>query len=293
MVTLLSLASAAAFASSDIRLQYTSQPKNPTMKINTDRLTVDSTGVVTRETVDTQTGTVLASHVVKQLEASEVDRLNGLVEQARGGQIATIFHPIHCKAISALYQTYTADNGKVFLAKETLCQDPTINTSAAAQALVSTLKGLLRQPRDTERTAMRIPFRPEITPTLYQCEGAEGTKVGYTTSSLAGKPTFSVTFKGQKPVLPPFPKIQRETSTLGDLVSVTDNHMVPVDGPSVIYTLVLPNVVLAEATAQAEFKTQLVRTSVVNPFFHARHYSGPLRLNTFVEVQCKASHVVF
>ena len=133
-----------------------------------------------------------------------------------------------------------------------------------------------------------------VRPTVYNCTGAGNTSIGYTTTSFAGKPTFNVAFKGEEGRVAG-QKINFDNSRIGNLVSVSDFHMVPVDGPEVRYTLILPNVSLANTSEHADFNAMLVRTSVANPFFHSAPgaFTGTIENNDFAEVNCRAEFVVF
>ena len=137
-----------------------------------------------------------------------------------------------------------------------------------------------------------LGFADGVRPNSYTCQG-DKTEVNYSSTSLAGKPMMSVVFTGQSVKLPSFPEIQRMTSPIGNLLTVTDNHLVPVDGPSIRYTLVLPRVVLGDRMSEERFKTQVVKTSVVNPFFRPRPFNGVEEINQFVEVECVAQSLVF
>lgn len=135
--------------------------------------------------------------------------------------------------------------------------------------------------------------RPEaVRPNMYTCE-LGNTSVHYTTSSIVGKPTFSVTFQGKTPKLNAFPEINVQTTRIGNLVSVTDAHMALVDGPTIRYTLVLPSTFLNSNQEQAEFETVVVRTSVPNPFMHPQSFTGVVEHNVYENVKCTAQQVFF
>lgn len=134
--------------------------------------------------------------------------------------------------------------------------------------------------------------RGGVLPNMYECRGPEA-KVGYTTTSFVGKPTFHVEIKDEDVKLPAFPEINVERTRIGNLVSVTDNHMVPVDGPTVRYTLVVPTIQLKDGSSSEEFKTVLVRTSVGNPFMRPTPFTGFVEHNEFHDVTCTAQRVFF
>lgn len=132
--------------------------------------------------------------------------------------------------------------------------------------------------------------RATSTADLFNCQGEKGTTVSYSTTSFVGRPELSIKFQGEEVKAT---GLTSQPSPMGTLVTVTDNHMVPVDGPSLRYTLVVPQVVLANNTAQATFKTSLVRTSLANRLFGPATYSGPIENNQVETLTCQASFVVF
>lgn len=133
-------------------------------------------------------------------------------------------------------------------------------------------------------------LRPEVQPTMYECESKQGTKVGYTTTSFVGKPTFSVDFRGQDADLPSFPELKYQHTVLGNLITASDFRHSLVDGPILHYTLVLPKVILKDTVSQEVFDTLVIKTSESGgrrlPYGTFSHSSAD-------EVKCVASYVVF
>ncbi|MBI4402846.1 MAG: hypothetical protein HY537_01720 [Deltaproteobacteria bacterium] len=134
-----------------------------------------------------------------------------------------------------------------------------------------------------------LAYERPLSPTMYTCRGSQGTTVGYTTTSIIGTPTFHVTYKGQEAK---HGDIKTMDTAIGKLVTVEDNHLVPVDGPSIRYSLVVPHISLIGMGNVVTFDTLLVKTTVNNPFFRPLP-SGQDQFNDFVEVSCKAEYVVF
>ena len=133
--------------------------------------------------------------------------------------------------------------------------------------------------------------REGVTPNLFHCEGPEATIVSYTTTSFTGQPTMSVNFKDHGHFTAQ--EIRLEHTGIGSLVSTDDDHLVPVDGPTVRYTLLLPFVQLNAKADPATFSTGVIRTPVSNPFMHAPLSQGSVQHNEFVDVACTAQRVFF
>ena len=130
------------------------------------------------------------------------------------------------------------------------------------------------------------------TPNKFDCVGENNTQVSYTSTSFVGKPTMSVTFRGKTAKIGSMPEIKSQQTLLGTLLTATDNSMVPVDGPSVRYTFVLPKVTLRD-DKPTEFQAVVVRTSVANPFFRPTPYAGAIENNQVEELKCEAERVFF
>jgi len=129
-------------------------------------------------------------------------------------------------------------------------------------------------------------------PNNFVCEGAGKTSVSYSTTSLFGKPEFSVTFRGEEVATSEL-EIKTTNTGIGTLVQVSDFHMVPLDGNEVRYNLVVPTVYLASQGTAEKFESVLVRTSVTNPFFRPTPGAAVVENNEFVTVQCQAERVFF
>ncbi len=125
----------------------------------------------------------------------------------------------------------------------------------------------------------------------FVCKGEQNTQVSYDATSITGKPLMHVTFRGEEARLNSA-AITRTVTNIGTLVQGVDNHMVPLDGPTVRYNLVLPIVVLGSNGAAEKFETILVQTSVANPFFGPRPFTGTVEHNEFVTVECTAEQVI-
>lgn len=134
--------------------------------------------------------------------------------------------------------------------------------------------------------------RGGIEPTMYECRGANSTEVSYTTTSFIGSPTFHATFRGETAKFPSQPEVKVAETLMGRLVTVEDNRLVPVDGPTIRYTLVIPRIELESAVSKPTVDGILVKTSVANPFFRP----NPLEVFEQIDaepVQCSASLVLF
>jgi hypothetical protein len=127
---------------------------------------------------------------------------------------------------------------------------------------------------------------------LFNCTGENGTNLTYSSTSFIGRPQLNVQFRGTDPKVDPN-SLKLQPTLVGTVVTVTDTHMVPVDGPTVRYSLVVPQVVLSSSERTAKISTVAIKTTVANPFFHSM--SGPqiIERNDFVSVECTAEAVVF
>jgi len=124
---------------------------------------------------------------------------------------------------------------------------------------------------------------------MFTCEAGD-TQVSYTTTSFIGKPTMSVTFQGVNAKLNG--DVRSEKTVLGRLVSSDDNHLVPVDGPTIRYAIFIPNVKLVDNATPVDFETVALRTTIVNPFFAPRG-SQSFTNTESVNVKCNAQFVWF
>ncbi len=131
-----------------------------------------------------------------------------------------------------------------------------------------------------------------ITPNQFVCEGEGNTQLIYSVTSITGKPQFNVTFRGET-VKAPLTTFQTTQTGMGTLVQLTDNHLVPLDGNTVRYNLVLPTVFLDSSATPEKFETMLVKTDVANPFFRPTPTAAVVENNEFVTVQCTAQRVFF
>lgn len=130
-------------------------------------------------------------------------------------------------------------------------------------------------------TAVAAP----ITPNLYECQG-KGVKVGYTTSSIDGKPTFQIDGRNFRDK-----QIGVQGSLMGKQVSVVLEAIA--DLHTRLATLIVPSINLKEAHNSVTFKTQLVRTLSRTSFGGPALVDGVLQENQFTEVECEAKSVAF
>jgi hypothetical protein len=124
---------------------------------------------------------------------------------------------------------------------------------------------------------------------LFVCNGPGNTDVSFTSSSFTGSPTMQATFQGSRAQ----GKVSVSQSAIGTLATITDTHMVPVDGPTVRYTLVVPHTLLNKVGDTEKFETLLIRTNVANPFFRPAPSARLVENNTAVSVECTAQSVLF
>ncbi len=146
----------------DVRLEVRTAPRSAIKGYQSDAVLVLSNGQVVREVRDSKTNDLVKSAQVTTLSASEMNHIDELIEAARNGKIVTETSQIHCMAISLNDTTYTADNGKVFLLKSSVCQDPTENTAPEAKELVSQLSTLEKQANAIQVTEVRCTTYPRI-----------------------------------------------------------------------------------------------------------------------------------
>ena len=128
-------------------------------------------------------------------------------------------------------------------------------------------------------------------PNIYNCEGGN-MEFHYATTSFAGNPTISIFSDGKKVELPAKTEIKRTQSPMGTLVSVSDFRMTMVDGPEKRYTVILPTIQLKTGDV-VKFDTMLIKSSVANPLFGPREFTGAVEHNKFVPIQCEAEKVFF
>lgn len=120
-----------------------------------------------------------------------------------------------------------------------------------------------------------------LEPTLFELTG-DGVQITYSTSSFQGPPQFRYnerTFTGEE--------IRTQASELGTEVSVTLQLRLAAGGGTVL-TLLLPEVILGETTAQSSFQTLAIlanRPKVVRP--------GAQLSYTVLTLQGTARFVVF
>lgn len=135
-----------------------------------------------------------------------------------------------------------------------------------------------------------MPARAQA-PNMYSCKGAGETEFHYTTTSFTGSPTLKINFEGKEPHID-LSQIKTQQTLIGNLVTITDHSMVPVDGPTVRYSIVLPQIAISGHTPE-DFQTVMVRTVVANPFFRPTPSARIVENNEFVTVDCTASLVYF
>jgi hypothetical protein len=125
---------------------------------------------------------------------------------------------------------------------------------------------------------------------LFNCTGESNTKVTFSSTSMLGTPQMSVNFRGDQAQSQS--KVQVQQTQVGRLVTVQDNHMTTLDGPSMRYTMIVPQVVLDSDSHSENVSTLLIKTSIANPFFHPASVQI-IENNEFVPVECVAEHVIF
>lgn len=143
LLSLLVLGSSAhaALPRNNVRLQYVQSPNRIVFGGTTTLLSVLANGRVI-ESYQSALPRPLPVREVARLDAYQMDRIDRLINQARRGRIVTTNSQIRCLAISQFKDTFTADNGRVFLKKGAMCENYTYNTSRAAQQLVTLLQNL-------------------------------------------------------------------------------------------------------------------------------------------------------
>jgi hypothetical protein len=133
------------------------------------------------------------------------------------------------------------------------------------------------------------PPRDGVKANMFECSARNDTEVNYTTTSKIGTPTLQVRFQGDDAKFTS--DINTENSALGKLVYADDAHMVPVDGPMVRYTILMPEVILKNNGMAETFETVLVRQSKANRLFGPR--TGAFTHSESVNVECTAQFVWF
>jgi hypothetical protein len=132
-------------------------------------------------------------------------------------------------------------------------------------------------------------FAERLGPNLYQCRGT-GVTASYSTTSIAGKPVFSVQ-QGTTTTSRRGDQIQTQNGHLGTLVTVT-KAAVP-DLNVVTLTVIVPAINLSRQTAQVTFDTYLFettsRTSIAGPAL----VQGLVQRSTLQKLSCTAKRVIF
>ena len=133
-------------------------------------------------------------------------------------------------------------------------------------------------------------FADFVTPNSYQCVNkAKKIAIIYNETSYTGIPTLSVKQGDQVSVSTKDLQMDDAAETaLGKIVTAFDKNIMDA---TLNYSLILPNVVLSDTVLKAEFTTQFVTTfggGMFPPF-----YVGQTRSNTFTNVKCVATRVVF
>ena len=130
-----------AAPSQNVRLQLQNIPNSPMMSGKYATISVYADGLVV-ESFSSPLPMPIPSVTIKQLDARQMEEIEELIEASRNGEITTVTHPFHCLAIATSYDMYTADNGRIFLKRNALCQDPTFNNTSSASHLVDILANL-------------------------------------------------------------------------------------------------------------------------------------------------------
>jgi hypothetical protein len=127
----------------------------------------------------------------------------------------------------------------------------------------------------------------KIVPNQYEIEG-QGVQVGYSTSSITGKPQLSFR-KGRKTLNFTGNEIGALDTTIGTLITVTIASTPDLN--STTFSFLLPPIELAKESAKQSFRTigitTISKTSIAGPV------KGVQQTYKIVELRCSAQHVTF
>ena len=126
-------------------------------------------------------------------------------------------------------------------------------------------------------------------PNSYVCSG-NGVEIHYTTTSLQGRPTFSVALDGDR-AAKEGQEIKQEKTVMGDVISIVQKA-VP-DASMTWVSLVLPLVALDEKHPNLSFETSWVKTVVRSSFLGPKELGGQVTTSKFQPITCVARSVKF
>lgn len=128
-------------------------------------------------------------------------------------------------------------------------------------------------------------------PNRYECKVGNG-KVVYTTTSIAGVPTyFYDDGTDKKPFSASGNAILVSPSQLGGIVSVQVGY-IP-DLSQTVLNLIVPEINLTQQKPTATFTTRLVRTVSLTSIAGPQNVEGVLLSNEFLTADCTAAKVIF
>lgn len=127
---------------------------------------------------------------------------------------------------------------------------------------------------------------------VFNCTGSKKTKVDFTSSSIVGKPTFEVTYKGKQ--INTTDAIKMEKTSLGQMVTITKATVTVKEGEAGVlgvtrYTMLIPQVWVRNLGDEAKVDTYLIKTE----YSGTKPHSGAEEQYSISELQCSAKAVNF
>ena len=142
-------------------------------------------------------------------------------------------------------------------------------------------------------TDVLISDRAVTKPTQYTCVGPKNTRVVYTTTSFAGRPTFSTVFSGMPISFNAQSQIKVSRTIIGNLVGADFTPANSADIPATFYGVIIPDINLRSTQDRVTFETQAVQTILLTTGHVMHPFYGAAQANSFVPVKCTAEFVVF
>ena len=142
-------------------------------------------------------------------------------------------------------------------------------------------------------TEALITSRQTIKPTMYNCVGEQNTRIHFTTTSIAGVPTFSTVFKGLPISFNHQSEIRQDRTMIGKVVGATFNNPRIPDAPTRFYGVIIPEITLKSTQDHVVFNTQAIQSTLTATGYVAHPFYGAAQNNIFVPVKCTAEFVVF
>ena len=127
---------------------------------------------------------------------------------------------------------------------------------------------------------------------LFSCEGKDFV-VNYSSSSLTGDPHYSVKDSDHNVEfnLLSRKEIKSSVSPMGTLITATYFKKALADGPTYLYSLVIPAHELGMAES-LKLETLMIRTTVVSPF-HPQGMTMQTQHSVAVPMTCEVQRVIF